>query len=136
MELDGSGWKWMEVDGRCVPSSRFRQLFGCSNSTVGRGGIQRDGNNSLGMEELGKFVGIFGELGLDLWIFDRREGSDIFIFSVNYVILCHIVECCGVLWDVFWMFWDVIFWPVVDLWCSGEFTGFCREASSAKPTPL
>ena len=101
MELDGTGWKWMEVDGRCVPSSRFRQFFWCSNSTVGHGGIQRDGNNSLGMEELGKFVGIFGELGLDLWIFDRREGSDIFIFFSK-------LSYCGMLRGVVGCFLDVL----------------------------
>ena len=95
-----SSRKWMEV-GRCVPSNRFRQFFWCSNSTVGHGGIQLRDGNSLGMEELGKFVGVFGELGLDLWILDRPggvEGSDSFNLF-QYIV----------------MFWDVFVFLFVDV---------------------
>lgn len=90
-----SSRKWMEV-GRCVPSNRFRQFFWCSNSTVGHGGIQLRDGNSLGMEELGKFVGVFGELGLDLWILDRPggvEGSDSFNLFQYIVMLWDVLGC-------------------------------------------
>ena len=81
------------MNGRSILSS-VSAVFWCSNSTVGNGGIQlRDDINFFGMEELGEFVGICGELRIDLWIPDRPEG-----FKGSYMF--NLFQYIVILWDV------------------------------------